>query len=323
MQTVVCVDRPGSLIRSRGDRMVVAYQDSVLLRLNLKRIRQVVCLGRVGMTTPFMQRAVRDGIDVILLDEHGGSGGQVTSLGYSDPAVRRAQYRMADDERALRELARAFVDGKLASMRVALLRAGRREPSAEVAGVAETPAITRLVLGDATSYEQVLGHEGSGTREYFRAWRLLIGPDWGFTSRERRPPPDPVNAMLSFGYTLLVQEAAVALSMAGLDPAVGFLHRARWGRPCLALDLIEEFRPVIVDAVVLRCLTAGVVRFEDFETVPDRRVPDERAGAAGVPGRLRAVHAHHLHPRAGRAAGVLPGRAGAAGPGPCPCRSGP
>ena len=143
LETVVYVDRPGSLVRSRGERMVVEHQGETLLRLNLKRIRQVVCVGRVGMTTPFMHRAVRDGID-------------------------------------------------------------------------------------------------------------------------------PVNAMLSFGYTLLVQEAIAALEMTGLDAAVRFLHRARWGRPCLALDLIEEFRPVIVDAVVLRCLSTGNVRFEEFETIPDR-----------------------------------------------------
>jgi CRISP-associated protein Cas1 len=98
------------------------------------------------------------------------------------------------------------------------------------------------VLADAVSYDAVLGHEGSATREYFRAWRHMIGENWGFTARERRPPPDPVNAMLSFGYTLLVQEAIAALETAGLDAAVGFLHRARWGRPCLALDLMEEFR---------------------------------------------------------------------------------
>ena len=129
------------------------------------------------------------------------------------------------------------------------------------------------------------GHEGTATREYFRAWRQLIGDDWGFTARERRPPPDPVNAMLSFGYTLLVQEAVAALEMAGLDAAVGFLHRARWGRPCLALDLMEEFRPVIVDAVVLRCLSRDrpVRGVRDH---PGPGLPDERAGAAGVPGRL-------------------------------------
>jgi CRISPR-associated protein Cas1 len=125
------------------------------------------------------------------------------------------------------------------------------------------------VLADAVSYDAVLGHGESATREYFRAWRRVIGENWGFTARERRPPPDPVNAMLSFGYTLLVQEAIAALETAGLDAAVGFLHRARWGRPCLALDLMEEFRPVVVDAVVLRCLSTGIVRFEEFETSPD------------------------------------------------------
>ena len=137
-----------------------------------------------------------------------------------------------------------------------------------VTSAAETLAITRLVLADAVSYDAVLGHERSATREYFRAWRHVIGETWGFTVRERRPPPDPVNAMLSFGYTLLVQEAIAALEIAGLGAAVGFLHRARWGRPCLALDLMEEFRPVVVDAVVLRCLSTGIVRFEEFETSP-------------------------------------------------------
>jgi CRISP-associated protein Cas1 len=270
LETVVYVDRPGSLVRSRGERMVVEHQGETLFRLNLTRIRQVVLVGRVGMTTPFMHRAIQDGIDVMLLDEHGGPGGRLASLEHSDPTARRAQYRIADDQSAARELARAFVDGKIANMRVSLLRAGRRVPDTAVTSAAETLAITRLVLADAVSYDQVLGHEGTATREYFRAWRHLIGENWGFAARERRPPPDPVNAMLSFGYTLLAEEAIAALEMSGLDAAVGFLHRARWGRPCLALDLMEEFRPVIVDAVVLRCLSTGIVRFEEFDTNPDR-----------------------------------------------------
>jgi CRISPR-associated protein Cas1 len=269
METVVYVDRPGSLIRSRGDRIVVEHQGQALFRLNFKRIRQVVCIGQVGMTTPFLQRALRDGIDVIMPNEHGGPGGRLASLACTDATARRAQYRSADDEHAARELAKAFVDGKIANMRVCLLRAGRRVPDLTVTSAAETMAITRLVLGDATSYDQVLGYEGIASREYFRAWRQIVGDTWGFTARERRPPPDPVNAMLSFGYILLIQEAIAALESAGLDSAVGFLHRPRWGRPSLALDLMEEFRPVIVDTMVLRCVSTGIVRPEEFTTTPD------------------------------------------------------
>jgi CRISP-associated protein Cas1 len=269
LETVVYVDRPGSLIRSRGDRIVIEHQGQALFRLNFKRIRQVVCTGQVGMTTPFLHRALRDGIDVVMLDEHGGPGGRLRSLSCSDATVRRVQYRAADDEHAARDLARGFVDAKIANMRISLLRAGRRVPEPAVTSAAETLAITRLVLADAASYDQILGYEGTASREYFRAWRQIIGDAWSFTARERRPPPDPVNAMLSFGYTLLVQEAVAALEIAGLDSAVGFLHRGRWGRPCLALDLMEEFRPVIVDAVVLRCASTGIVRYEEFTTTPD------------------------------------------------------
>lgn len=268
LETVVYVDRPGSLLRSRGHRLAIEHQDKILFRLNLRRVRQVVCVGRVGMTTPFLHRALRDGIDIVLLDEHGGRGVRLASLAQTDPTVRRAQYRLADDPPAAREFARAFVDGKIANMRVALLRASRRGPTASQADVAETLTVARLLLADAASIDEIMGHEGAATREYFRSWREGIGLDWGFTSRQRRPPPDPVNAMLSFGYTILTSEAVAAMAIAGLDPAVGFLHQSRWGRPNLALDLIEEFRPVLVDAVILRCVATGIVRLEDFTTEP-------------------------------------------------------
>ena len=209
-ETVVYVDKDGALLRSRGDRLVVEHNGDVLLRLNFRRIRQIVCSGRVGMTTPFLHRALRSGIDRVMLDQHGGPAGRLTSLSVTDPTVRRAQYVLAGD----RGLARTLVDGKIANMRVALLRASRREPDPLLTDIAETMAATRLALADASSIEEIMGYEGSASREYFRAWRHLFGELWGFEARQRRPPPDPVNAMLSFGYTLLVNEAAVALEMA-------------------------------------------------------------------------------------------------------------
>jgi CRISPR-associated protein Cas1 len=270
LEAVVYVDRQGSLLRIRGDRLVVEHQDQVVFKLNLRRIRQVVCLGRVGMTTAFLHQALDRGIDVVVLSGSGTPGGRLSSLAHSDPTARRAQYRLADDPRRALELARSFVDGKIANMRVGLLRADRRAPDPARTDVAATLEVTRLVLADASSIEEVMGHEGMATREYFRAWRLVLDPAWGSTARQRRPPPDPANAMLSFGYTLLLHETVAALEMAGLDPAVGYLHQARWGRPNLALDLIEEFRSLIVDAVVLRCVTTGMVQPEDFEIIPEQ-----------------------------------------------------
>jgi CRISPR-associated protein Cas1 len=270
LETVIYVDRQDSLLRSRGDRLVVEHRDEVVFKLNLRRIRQVVCLGRVGMTTPFVHQALRRGIDVVLLTEHGQPGGRLQALAHTDPTVRRAQYRAADDPGRSLDLARRFVDGKLANLRAGLLRADRRQPDPIRTGITETLEVTRLVLADATSLDELRGYEGTASREYFRAIRLVIGQDWSFVARQRHPPPDPVNAMLSFGYTLLVHEAVAALEAARLDPAVGFLHQARWGRPNLALDLIEELRPTIVDAVVLRCVTTGMIKPEQFEVVADR-----------------------------------------------------
>lgn len=109
---------------------------------------------------------------------------------HSDPTVRRAQYRLADEERSAASLARSFVDGKIANMRVGLLRLGRSAVDPAVASAAETLAITRMVLADVSSREEMLGHEGSATRGYFRGLRAVLAPEWGFTAPERRPPPD-------------------------------------------------------------------------------------------------------------------------------------
>jgi len=127
---------------------------------------------------------------------------------------------------------------------------------------------TRRQCAQADTINGLLGLEGAATREYFQALGPLLGGEWAFKGRHRRPPPDPVNALLSFGYTLLLHDAIAALETAGLDPYSGFLHQARVGRPSLALDLIEELRPVIVDSVVLRALRTGMLHREDFVTDP-------------------------------------------------------
>ncbi|SDH48034.1 CRISPR-associated endonuclease Cas1 [Pseudonocardia oroxyli] len=269
LETTVYVDRQGSLIRVRGDRLVVVDGEDALLRLNLRRVRQVVCYGRVGLTTAFLQRAAERGIEVVLLTSTGQMGSRLVGPLATDPTTRRAQYRIADDDKACRELAAQFVVGKIDNMRVTLLRAGRRAEDDLAAQGADRLRASADAALSAQSHDELLGAEGSATREYFQHARRWIDPAYGFEGRQRRPPPDPVNAMLSYGYTLLVQECVAALETAGLDPLVGLLHRHRWGRQSLALDLVEEFRPMTVDVVVWRCIATRQIRPEQFTVEPE------------------------------------------------------
>ncbi|MFC7617288.1 CRISPR-associated endonuclease Cas1 [Actinokineospora soli] len=269
LETVVYVERQGATVRVRGDRLIVTDGEESLLRLGLRRVRQVVCFGRVGLTTPFLHRAVLERIEVVLLTDQGTLGGRLTAPTTSDPSARRAQYRAADNEGRSRELAAAFVAGKIANMRVWLLRSARRADDTEAAVAADRLETAHGKVDAATSIDELMGLEGAATRDYMRGLQRLIDPEWGFLSRQRRPPPDPVNAMLSYGYVLLCHEASAALEAAGLDPLVGFLHQHRWGRPSLALDLMEEVRPITVDVAVWRCLSTRQVRTEQFTHQPD------------------------------------------------------
>ncbi|WP_131745453.1 CRISPR-associated endonuclease Cas1 [Frankia sp. Cppng1_Ct_nod] len=199
-----------------------------------------------------------------------GLGARLTTPVTSDPQVRRAQYKAADDEQRSRTLAAAFVEGKVGNLRVAVLRSARREDDADAFVAGELMRELAGRLPTCASLDEILGIEGASSREYFQTLRRMLDPVWGFEGRQRRPPPDPVNAMLSYGYTILTHEAIAAAEAAGLDPMVGFLHQHRWGRPALALDLMEEFRPVTVDVAMWRAISSEQIRPEQFENDPNQ-----------------------------------------------------
>ena len=154
-------------------------------------------------------------------------------------------------------------------MRVLLLRADRRMDEPVCGPAVRRMDAARWAATEARTRAELMGHEGAATRDYFQQWPSLLDTEWSFQRRERRPPPDPVNAMLSFGYTLLAQEGVSAAHLAGLDPDVGLLHKPQAGRSSLALDLIEELRPIIVDNTVLALTRRGALRPTDFTTSPE------------------------------------------------------
>lgn len=265
LEATLYVTEQGALVRSRGDRIRVTAGGKTLFSAGFGRLRQVVCVGRVGMTTPLIHRALTEDVDVVLLNSQGAFLGRLSAGTTGNVELRRAQYRAADDPARQLSLARAIVAGKIANLRTMLQRGARgSDDAAELGQIAERLAARRSATFDVTSLPELMGLEGAATRDYFSAFDKLVGPPWTFTGRQRRPPPDPVNAMLSFGYTLLAEDAVSALQIAGLDPEAGFLHAASWGRPSLALDLMEQFRPLVVDVAVTRLARTGQISPADF-----------------------------------------------------------
>ncbi|RKN33826.1 CRISPR-associated endonuclease Cas1 [Micromonospora musae] len=270
LQGTVFVTTQGALLRVKGERLRVQDGDRLLANVNLKRVRQIVCFGRVGVTSTLLQRVVERGIELAWLYEDGRHAARVSGLDGTDPELRLAQYRAAGDDRRALRIARQMVAGKVTNMRVGLLRAARAQQAPELAERQARLAAARQSALAADSAAELMGYEGSATRGYFAALAQILGPEWGFTSRQRRPPPDPVNAMLSFGYTLLTNEAVAACQLAGLDPYLRMLHSPRRNRPSLALDLVEGLRPVVVDAMVVRLVRTGQVTPMNFALTEDR-----------------------------------------------------
>lgn len=252
------VSSQGSYLRREGETVVVEREKQQVLQLPIHTIGGIVCFGNV-LCSPFLLGfcAERD-VAVSFLSEHGRFLASVRGPISGNVLLRRQQYRMADDEQMTRGIAANVVSGKLANCRIVLNRTVRDHSAKIKTNVLRevSEKIERIIdrIPRTTCTDEVRGLEGQAAAEYFRVFDHLIvdqKQDFVFTERSRRPPLDEVNALLSFMYTLLAHDVRSALETVGLDPAVGFLHRDRPGRPGLALDIMEEFRPVIADRLVL------------------------------------------------------------------------
>jgi CRISPR-associated protein Cas1 len=257
------VTRPGSWVGSSGGQITVKLGKEQLFAAPAAHIGHIVLCGNVSLSAQARNEALQKGVEVVFLS------GQGRYLGRLDPAggggeLRRLQFERSADPAWRLQLARRFVDGKLANLRALLLRRHRRGSGQGMVAAARSIERSRLAAAVAKDMNGLLGVEGSASRAYFGAIKLLVDDELAFEERRRRPPKDPVNAALSFGYSLLARDAVGAAAAAGLDPSVGFLHGPHRGRPSLALDLMEEFRPLIVDTVVLEAFSRGVLSRDHF-----------------------------------------------------------
>jgi CRISPR-associated protein Cas1 len=252
------VSTQGSYLRLEGETVVVEVEKEKRLQLPIHTIGGIVCFGDV-LCSPFLLGAcAKRDVTISFLTEHGRFLASVRGPVSGNVLLRRKQYRMADDENVIRAIAANVVSGKLANCRMVMNRTIRdhRDKVDTVAIQNASKSLNKIIdrIPAAATVDEVRGFEGYGAAEYFKVFNHLIidqKADFVFIDRNRRPPLDEVNALLSFVYTLLMHDVRSALETVGLDPAVGFLHRDRPGRPGLALDIMEEFRPVIADRLVL------------------------------------------------------------------------
>jgi CRISPR-associated protein Cas1 len=242
--------------------------------LPLLAIEGVVCFGAVSVSTPLLQRMARDGKSVVLLSRSGRFEARVEGPCRGNVLLRRDQHRALASPEDAREIARSIVAGKIQASRTTLLRAARdlgdNTTTPAVRDAATALAVLLPLVRDAVTIDGLRGYEGDAAATYFGALRYLIRRPLTppFDRRLRRPPRDPMNALLSFLYTLLRAEVSAAAEAAGLDPQVGFLHALRPGRPALALDLMEELRSPIADRLALRLVNRNQITAADFESGP-------------------------------------------------------
>lgn len=253
---VVYVGRQGSRVRIRSGRLLVeSKDDAALLDVPQSHVSRVVCFGSVGFSAGARDWAFSTGTSVIFLSRRGSYSGQLLG-GRGKKRVARLRSQLAlSPERALM-LGRRAIEGKLVKQGVLLRHFVREDTAAEVSrSVGVIDAMTAM-LPTAVTTDEIMGLEGAAASAYFNGLRAILPAAAGFNGRNRQPPLDVVNAALSYGYTVLLGECTSALVTAGLDPAIGALHSNADNRPALALDLIEEFRPLIVDQVVVQLFRA-------------------------------------------------------------------
>lgn len=263
MATLYVIE-PGARVEKEYRRLVVVKDDEVLLRVPIQRVTQVVLVGRVGVTTPALHQMLHQEIPLLLVNRTGRLLGRLLPPVRPNLPLRQAQYRRNDDSDFCLRLAREIVIGKIRNQRVLAQRLARRRVCSQKAETLLFLKQTMQKAQIADTISTLLGLEGQGAKRYFSLYRQAFDDDWKFKKRTRRPPRDPVNALLSLGYTFLGHAMITALEAAGLDPYLGFFHAEKYGRPALALDLLEEFRAPVVDSLVLTLLKRKTIRPDDF-----------------------------------------------------------
>lgn len=271
----VYITQDDAFIGKTDERLQVRSQKKTLLDVPMIKVDGVVVLGRATISPAALIELLERKIPLSFLTGTGRFLGRLEPPLTKNIFVRSAQWKAAENSPQAVHVVRSFIRGKLKNYRNTLMRAQREtgDPNSNsIPKLAEGIQRLEQVIAPINTTENIdslRGLEGAGSAAYFGCFQHLIRvEEFSFTTRQKRPPTDPVNALLSFGYSLLRHDVESALNIVGFDPYLGYLHTQRYGRPSLALDLMEEFRPLVVDAMVLAAINRRSLKLSDFTTEP-------------------------------------------------------
>ena len=258
----------GNVLGKESERLVVRYKGKIISEIPAIKVDQIMVFGNSQITTQAMQFCLQEKIPIFLLSGKGRFYGVIDAFDTDPVLLHRDQFARSNDKAFCLNIARSFVQGKIANCRLIFSRLSRKRqaPALQQAAIDLKAVLERL--NNAETLDQLRGFEGNAARIYFAAIAKTVDSTWGFNKRIRQPPTDPVNSLLSYGYTILFYNIYALLRARGLNPHVGHLHPLRSGHPALVSDVMEEFRAIVVDAVVFNLLFNKKLAPTDF-ILPD------------------------------------------------------
>ncbi len=272
----IYVTTQGSRVTREGHHLLVKCGQDTHRTIFIHKVEQLLLCGNIQLTPPARNMLFRSGIDTVFLTRDGRYIGRFSLPEQKNIVLRRRQFALAAEESFPIEFARQVVSGKLANLSTVLMRIHRKKKKQHIADKAKK--IRKLVqkISTAETIDSLRGYEGQGSALYFTLFNSGFDRDQGFSRRVRRPPTDPVNALLSLLYTFLYNQVYSAVRQAGLDPYIGALHSLDYGRYSLVLDLMEEFRPALVDTLVFALFNMNILKSDvDFRIVKEEELEEE------------------------------------------------
>ncbi len=260
----VYVTEQGAIIKKTGERLLVEKDDQTLLDIPADKVEGVLVFGNVQFTTQAAQLLLNQGVEMAIFTRHGKLLGQLTSPFTKNITLRQAQYAKKSDSPFTLSFCKAIVEAKVTNGLELIREFGHNHPETSLSE--ESSQIEPLLprIGEALDLSSLLGLEGAASHSYFQAFSKMVRHSFQFDGRHRRPAPDPVNALLSLGYTMLYNEISSLLDGIGFDPYLGFYHQPHYGHATLASDLMEEFRSPLTDRFTLGLINNRIFQEDEF-----------------------------------------------------------